>query len=195
MPVDNHLLRDERILASAKATGKATLYATNKRVLRYEKGYFNEKVDSLSYSHIVSASLESQSFIWLAIAGALFIIIGVYIGSQLGILVAVLGIISILIGVFYRPSWYQLKCAGLSNKEIARWRTGNAKEDAKTFARFIQDQISIREIPPITTEVAMPTATKEKVIIKETVMVNCGYCGGLMPQTSTFCPNCGGKRK
>jgi len=36
---------------------------------------------------------------------------------------------------------------------------------------------------------------KEKEIIKEVVMVPCSYCGGLMPQTATFCPNCGAKRK
>jgi hypothetical protein len=196
MSLDNYLLRDERILASAKSSSNATLYATNKRVIRYEKGYFNEKVDSLSYSHIVAASLESESYFWVAILGILFVIIGVYFGSQLGILLAVLGIVSILIGVFYRPAWYQLKAPGLTSSELKRWRTATAKEDAKTFARFIQDQISARETPVITTEVVMPPITKEKeVIIKEVVMVNCGYCGGLMPQTSMFCPNCGAKRK
>jgi len=40
-----------------------------------------------------------------------------------------------------------------------------------------------------------PPVTKEKeTIIKEIVMVPCRYCGGLMPQTSVFCPNCGAKR-
>ena len=37
---------------------------------------------------------------------------------------------------------------------------------------------------------------KEKeIIIKEVVMVSCSYCGGLMPQTSVLCPNCGARRK
>jgi hypothetical protein len=34
-----------------------------------------------------------------------------------------------------------------------------------------------------------------KEIIKEVVLIPCGYCGSLMPQTSIFCPNCGAKRK
>ena len=34
-----------------------------------------------------------------------------------------------------------------------------------------------------------------KEIIKEVVMVPYSYCGGLMPQTATFCPNCGARRK
>ncbi len=38
-------------------------------------------------------------------------------------------------------------------------------------------------------------AVREKVIIKEVVMIPCHYCGALTPQTSIFCPNCGAKRK
>ena len=29
---------------------------------------------------------------------------------------------------------------------------------------------------------------------KETVLVQCNYCKTLMPQTSTYCPNCGARR-
>ena len=29
---------------------------------------------------------------------------------------------------------------------------------------------------------------------KEILMVPCQYCGGVMPQASTFCPNCKAKR-
>ncbi len=36
---------------------------------------------------------------------------------------------------------------------------------------------------------------KEKEIIKEVVMIPCVYCGGLMPNTSLFCPKCGAQRK
>ena len=36
---------------------------------------------------------------------------------------------------------------------------------------------------------------KEKVIVKEVVMLPCKYCGSLMPQTSTFCSHCGARRK
>jgi len=33
-----------------------------------------------------------------------------------------------------------------------------------------------------------------KEIVREVVLIPCAYCGGLMPQTSTFCPNCGARR-
>jgi hypothetical protein len=42
--------------------------------------------------------------------------------------------------------------------------------------------------------VAKPTAT-QKEIVREVVLIPCSYCGGLMPQTSLFCPNCGARRK
>ena len=34
-----------------------------------------------------------------------------------------------------------------------------------------------------------------KEVVREVVLIPCAYCGGLMPQTSTFCPNCGARRK
>ena len=36
---------------------------------------------------------------------------------------------------------------------------------------------------------------QKEVITKEVVMLPCNYCGGLMPQTSLFCPNCGASKK
>jgi hypothetical protein len=42
---------------------------------------------------------------------------------------------------------------------------------------------------------ASPTKEVIKEVIKEVVMVPCSYCGGLMPNTALFCPNCGARRK
>jgi hypothetical protein len=35
---------------------------------------------------------------------------------------------------------------------------------------------------------------REKEIVREVVMIPCKYCGALMQQTETVCPNCGAKR-
>ncbi len=35
----------------------------------------------------------------------------------------------------------------------------------------------------------------KEVIVKEIVMVQCQYCGGLMPTTAIQCPNCKSPRK
>ena len=43
-----------------------------------------------------------------------------------------------------------------------------------------------------------PVITKERetiTTVKEVVMVPCQYCGGLMPQTSIYCPHCGASVK
>jgi hypothetical protein len=48
----------------------------------------------------------------------------------------------------------------------------------------------------IPTRVAETVKERETIIKeKETVLIQCDYCHSLMPQSSTFCPNCGAKRK
>ncbi len=68
----------------------------------------------------------------------------------------------------------------------------------------IKGVIAINGRPDVNTETmelqvirpaAAPTIVKEKEIIKEVVMIPCEYCGSLMPQTATSCPNCGATRK
>ncbi len=40
-----------------------------------------------------------------------------------------------------------------------------------------------------------PSQPIVKEVVKEIVLIPCGYCGSLMPQTAVFCPNCGARRK
>lgn len=50
---------------------------------------------------------------------------------------------------------------------------------------------------PIEVQVSQPSASpviKEKEILREVVMIPCKYCGALMPQTETVCPNCNARR-
>lgn len=194
MPIDEHILRDETILASSKAHLGGILYATNKRVIKYRESLFGEKLDSIYYSHIVGASYEQRSYIWLVALGIVMVILGVYLANSFAlVLLGVLGLILIIVGIFHRPNWYQIKVAGLGSESMQQWRTAGAGVDAKTFARFINDQISKREIqPPLPPQAAI---REKEVITKEIVMVKCEYCGALMPQTATFCPNCGAKRR
>ena len=53
----------------------------------------------------------------------------------------------------------------------------------------ISETMEVQVIRPA----AAPTVVKE--IVKEVVMIPCEYCGSLMPQTATSCPNCGATRK
>jgi hypothetical protein len=50
-----------------------------------------------------------------------------------------------------------------------------------------------QQYPSLSQPVSKETISKETV--REVVLIPCAYCSGLMPQTSTFCPNCGARRK
>jgi hypothetical protein len=49
-------------------------------------------------------------------------------------------------------------------------------------------------MPKVKEELPSVTVREKETIIKEIVMIPCKYCGGLMPQASVFCPNCGARR-
>ncbi len=144
------LLKDERILANAKASEGGTLYATNKRVIRYEKGFFGEKMKSLDYVHIIEVSYKSESHVWLVAVGIAVLIFGFWINFamwppnipllSIGLILA--GPCLVLFGIASYRAWYQIKAVGMAEAELKEWRTTDVGVDAKTFANFIQHQIS-----------------------------------------------------
>jgi hypothetical protein len=71
---------------------------------------------------------------------------------------------------------------------------GVGKKELEPFRDMILRQVENVKTTAKSSPQVMPTFQKE-VITKEIVMLPCEYCKGLMPQTSTFCPNCGAKRK
>ena len=150
MSIEKHLLEDETILASVKVR-KVAFYATNKRVLRYEKRLFREKLHSLYYPHIASISLETKSFLWLTILGAIVIGVGVWGWINLmtpfrvlyNMILFAVGAVLVVIGILYRPAWYQIRAVGLSGKDLKLWRIANVKaQDVRNFAHFIEKQIT-----------------------------------------------------
>jgi len=73
--------------------------------------------------------------------------------------------------------------------------TETVKEVAKILQNYLETR-KLKEEKPVTSvqvNVQSPSFQKE-VITKEVVMMPCGYCKSLMPQTSAFCPNCGARR-
>lgn len=59
-------------------------------------------------------------------------------------------------------------------------------------ARDYLSQLSPKLIKP---EKGEKVVIKEKEVVKEVVMIPCQYCGTLMPQIASSCPNCGARRK
>jgi hypothetical protein len=69
---------------------------------------------------------------------------------------------------------------------------GVGSKEIEPFRDMILRQVqNVRE----TVMVTQGVPTQKEVVTREVVMLPCSYCGGLMIQTSTFCPNCGAKRR
>jgi hypothetical protein len=72
------------------------------------------------------------------------------------------------------------------------------REHIEDMLRKEDEQRRIEDEKKFTREVELKWAVSQKEIVKEirqeVVMVPCRYCGGLMPDTSSFCMNCGAKR-
>jgi hypothetical protein len=72
----------------------------------------------------------------------------------------------------------------------------------QNVAWSLKSVIAIEGRPDVTSttveiQVAPPSVSpviQEKEIVREVVMIPCKYCGTLMVQTETVCPNCGAKR-
>lgn len=68
---------------------------------------------------------------------------------------------------------------------------GVGKKEIEPFRDMILRQVEkLKET--VTKEVP---AIQKEVITKEIVMIPCDYCKAIIPQASTFCPECGARRK
>jgi hypothetical protein len=67
-------------------------------------------------------------------------------------------------------------------------------KEIEPFRDMVLRQVEKVKVTAMGSSEATPTFHKE-VVTKEIVMIPCEYCRSLMPQTSTFCPNCGAKRR
>jgi len=64
------------------------------------------------------------------------------------------------------------------------------KKEIEPFRDMILRQVEkLKE-----TAVGQSPVVQREVITKQVVMIPCDYCKSLMPQTSTFCPNCSARR-
>ena len=95
------------------------------------------------------------------------------------------GTIAKWVSITDNDSEYVFHLKGVGSKEIEPFRDMILRQvqsirGAVTSAQTVQ----VGAIP-----------IQKEVVTREIVMLPCGYCGGLMPQTSLFCPNCGARKK
>jgi len=74
---------------------------------------------------------------------------------------------------------------------------GVGSKEIEPFRDMILRQVqNVRHATQATQGVQVQAIPIQKeVITREVVMMPCNYCGGLVPQTSLFCPNCGASKK
>jgi len=156
-PIDKHMLQGEAILSSieapTRARSKATFYATSKRLLRLEERRFRrERVDSLSYTQITSAGLESKRYIAEGIIIIIlgFTLVGMIVGGyfqmyfgDIGFVVYLLLILILGIGVcFIKRTWYQIRAPGLSKRDLERWGFKSKGPEIQKFVSLVKDQLT-----------------------------------------------------
>ncbi len=92
------------------------------------------------------------------------------------------------------PAGARATYKGIDNK--VTWSIkGVAAVDGRPDVTSSVNEIQVIQPNATTTQgqaIGMTPIVKE--VVKEVVMIPCRYCGGLMPQTQTTCPNCGAKR-
>jgi hypothetical protein len=88
----------------------------------------------------------------------------------------------------------------LSDADKGSMRIQGQRAEVLDLYRAIQ--FAITKGPSIQTQTvqvnqqAVPTqVVKEREVVKEIVMLPCGHCGTLLPQTGQFCDNCGAPRR
>lgn len=161
MALRDFFIENEEILAEVKS-GSIFYLATNKRVIKYQKGLFGEKFDDLAFKHITSLSHRRKlnlPFILLgvivAILGSWFPIFGESVSERhnlifdsefmfLSYILLTLGIIAILYGFVSSPSFFQLRAAGINEKD---WRipykgTGTTVSFVKTVRECLNGERS-----------------------------------------------------
>jgi hypothetical protein len=146
--IERHLIPGENILSRA-----GDFCATNRRIIKYRKGFFGEELDDFAYSHISSISYISGSRplvintgIILAILGIIGIVVNIFtevrLVTPLCIAAACVGAVLIVYGVFSRVTYVQFRAAGLSESAGAKLRMKNVRsEDATRFISLVREYL------------------------------------------------------
>ena len=146
--IERHLIPGENILARA-----GDFCATNKRIIKYRKGFFGEELDDFAYSHISSISYISGSRplvintgIVLAILGIIGIVVNIFtevrLVTPLCIVAACVGAVLVVYGIFSKVTYVHFRAAGLSESAGAKLRMNNVRsEDATRFISLVREHL------------------------------------------------------
>lgn len=166
LPLEEHLLENEKILYSTRTVYDGHLYITNQRLIRFYTSLLSEKFDSIPNQKILGTCYNKKPFtsdvvigvgmaVFGIIAVMLFDSITVNLIAQLMFGLVFIGITLVIISFFAVEKFYEIKAIGLSNSDQAVWRTADAGNEAKCFAKFINDQIINGHLPANSKELVL----------------------------------------
>lgn len=79
----------------------------------------------------------------------------------------------------------------LNRNSLVAFELGVAMIVIGAIVKLTVTPLKTKELP----EAPTPAPVVKETIMKEVVLIPRKYCGALMPQTSTFCPNSGARRE
>lgn len=187
--VTSYFTPDEIVLKQWRVKNLG-IYATQYRIFLCKQGWLSKEVVEASYEHISSIELGKKRPLKRLASAVAAILLGVLLAFSPFFLV--FSIILWITGVALL-AWFIIGVQAFTLHVVGR-RAITIPKDLGEVVRFVREKRP-QEVY-MRAHATKQTESKEiKEIIKEVVMIPCPYCGSLMPQTSTYCPNCGAKRK
>ena len=127
--------KDEKVI-----TSYSKYYATNKRIIYYEKKIFGKNFNDMSYAHISSIQLKNKARVWLIVLGIIIFIDGAVIynaSTSFSILIIIVGILIVVIGMLWRKGYYELYGGGGE-----KWRIPISNDIVATqFVKIIRENL------------------------------------------------------
>jgi|GEM_PF-2454472 hypothetical protein len=153
--LEKHLLPREKVLASCtdrKVKPSARFYATNKRVIRLQKGLGSENFQDISYREISSLILVSNKNLKLLYIGFVLFVIGMMIttgNAGFGLFIVLISVIFIAGYFLTGRARYEFRGPGLlRDVEYAKiWviKDSNSK-DVENFVRVVRSMLDVRNL-------------------------------------------------
>jgi hypothetical protein len=161
-----------------------------RRVGELEPMYQQLDVRSLELTNLAKQKGSYQLVLFfLGIIGVLFLVFGIVSWPLAIIGAACFGLAYLFYQSFVLENSLKIR---QKETEISQLKT-DARSRLDSLSKEIYEELSamhsIRSHPQSQGSIVKET------IVKEVVMIPCAFCRSLMPQTSTFCPNCGARRR
>ena len=126
---------------------------------------------------------------FLGIMGVLFLVFGIVSWP-----LAIVGAAWLGLAYLFYQSFFLESSLKIQQKEIEISQLkANARSKPDSLSKEIYEELSA--VHSTRSHPQSQGSIVKETIVKEVVMIPCAFCRSLMPQTSTFCPNCGARRR